>query len=135
VRKREYDRAGHLVRDGGRTLRYDTLGRLTSTTDAKAGTVSYGYGPDGMISSRSQAGTTTTFLWDSLAVTPRLLRAVTTTSDGTSTVAYAHGVGLAQVVVDGAAQSVHQDALGSLTTLTADGVEIANARYEPFGRP
>jgi RHS repeat-associated protein len=41
---------------------------------------------------------------------------------------------LAQVVVDGAAQSVHQDALGSLTTLTADGVEIANARYEPFGR-
>ena len=116
---------------GSTSYQWDGRGRLTQATLANGQTVSYSYDASGRRASRTQGGSTTTFLYNGPAVV------LDRSTDG-STVDYLGGPGVDNLLrqqssVTGAVYFA-QDHLGSTVGLmNASGGVVESHHYEPFG--
>jgi RHS repeat-associated protein len=110
------------------TYAYDQAGRLTATTGAV--TSSYTYDGDGLRTSSTIEGATSTFTWNHAGAHPLAMK------DGTNAYVYGpNGLPLAhQDIATGEIAYYHRDQLGSTRLLTAaDGTTLGTATYDPHG--
>lgn len=110
------------------TYVYDQANRLTATTGAI--TSSYTYDGNGLRTSSTIQGATSTFTWSHAGALPLIL------NDGTNAYIYGpDGLPLAhQNVGTGQVTYYHHDQLGSTRLLTAaDGATLGAATYDPYG--
>ena len=107
------------------TLGYDQANRLTSYD----GIATYGYNGDGLRTTKTIAGVTSAFTWDSSGELPLLL------VDGDTNYIYGPGgLPLARIDSTGETLYYHQDQLGSTRALTdSTGAVVATYTYDPFG--
>lgn len=96
----------------------------TPTTQA-----SYAYNGDGLRTTKTVAGATNRFTWDSVGTLPLLL------SDGTNSYIYGpHGLPIQQVATDGTTLWFHHDQIGSTRLLTdSTGAIAATHTYDAYG--
>jgi YD repeat-containing protein len=107
-----------------RTASYDGLGRKTSETTPEAGTVSYVYNNDGLVTSRTDArGVVTAYTYDGVS----RLKTISYTTTGTSAAATA---AVEYFYDEGGAAA---NAMGRLTRIT-DGAGTETYQYDLLGR-
>jgi RHS repeat-associated protein len=106
-------------------------GYFTSAADTD--TYTYTYDVDGLRSSKTGPGGTTTYDWDKTGALPLLIAE----STGTDTTRYIYGPGdiaYQQTNPDGTATYLHHDQLGSTRLLTNElGAATGSATYNPYG--
>jgi RHS repeat-associated protein len=92
-------------------------------------TTTYAYNGDGLRMSKTVAGTTSSFTWDTSGGLPMLL------DDGTNSYIYGpDGLPLEQIDRAGVVTWYHHDQLGSTRTLTSStGAVVGTATYDPYG--
>jgi len=110
---------------------YDQANRLTAVDTASA---AYAYNADGLRTTKTVSGTTTTFVWDKAAALPLLLRETEASND----TYYLYGPGdvpYAQIADDTTTTTyLHHDQLGSIRLLTnGSGVTTGAATYDAYG--
>jgi RHS repeat-associated protein len=133
-------------RSGSSVYAYDTRGNRTSSTPLAGSQSAYGYDQanrlisapgatyayngDGLRTSKTVAGTTARFTWDTSGGMPMLL------DDGTYSYIYGpDGLPLEQIDRAGVVTWYHHDQLGSTRTLTSStGAVVGTATYDSYGR-
>lgn len=106
---------------------------LTEVTSQKGSaplTVSYAYGADNLLQTRTEGGSTEQFVWDTSRAIPAIL------SDGKYEYVYSQDrVPLAQIeIATGTVTYLHKDLTGSVTASTdANGGLIGTVDYSPYG--
>jgi RHS repeat-associated protein len=98
-------------------------------------TTTYTYNPDGLRTTKTTAGTTTSFAWDHTTSTPQLISE--TTGANTSYYLYGpDGLPYAQITQTGTVTYLHHDQLGSTRLATNPaGAVTGAATYDPYGQP
>lgn len=134
-----FDRRGNRTGSGPaagsatRTYSYDAANRLTAFSGGTAG--AYSYDGDGLRTSKTVDGATTSYAWDASSSLPLLIQE----KIGTSATRYVYGPGglvLESVDPTAAVTYYHQDALGSTRLLTdSTGAAVGTFAYDPFGQP
>ncbi|WIX90340.1 RHS repeat-associated core domain-containing protein [Amycolatopsis sp. DG1A-15b] len=119
-----FDVLGERTKAGTTTYGYNQAGQLTSYTGANS--AAYAYNGDGMRTSKTVGGATTTFVWDS-APTQNLL------SDGVNS--YLYGPGGLPIEQIGAASFwfVHDQVGSTIGLLDSAGAVAATYSYSPYG--
>ncbi len=128
-----YDANGNMTStQGGWTLGYDVVNRLTSATKSGQSSQAYVYDHSGRRISKTVGTTTTNYLMDGSDVAGEY------NGDWTTTQAlYTHGGGTDDPllrVAAGVASYFHQDGLGSVVaTSNASGVSTGTQRFDSYG--
>ena len=121
-----WSNADRLTSRGSDSFTYDPLDRMLSSTVATVGRT-YTYNGDGMLQSRADASSGTTFLWDPSSAPSPLLQV---NSDR-----LIYGLGPLYVVrADGSTSSLVRDAPGSVRAeVSQSGTVTASFRYRAYG--
>lgn len=125
-----WDADGNMLSKGGMTFTYDAANRLTRVISGTT-TVDFVYDGDGRRASKTVNGTTTGYIYDTIAG----LAYVLTEQTGGNTTLYTYGADLiAQTAPDGAQSYYHADGLGSTRALTGGSGQVtARYSYDVFG--
>lgn len=116
--------SAQLLTGAATTLGYNQANRLTSY----GSTASYSYNGDGLRTSKTVSGVTTSETWDITGTVPTLL------TDGSTAYVYGpDGLPLEQITTSGTLY-YHHDQLGSTRALTSSsGAVVASYSYDPYG--
>lgn len=121
-----WSNADRLTARGADTFGYDALDRLTSSTVAGTSRT-YAYSGDGLLQSRTQGASTTSFLWDLGTAPQRLLQV------GGDRLVYGLGP-LYAIKSDGTALTFARDAQKSIRAETnSSGSVTGSFRYRAYG--
>jgi len=130
----QQDALGRRVADVDRSYSWDLLGRLRSYAEGVRA-VSFSYDAFGYPISRSEAGLTTSYVWNYALALPSVQ---VIARDGVTASRYVHlpnGRLLYAVTADGARRFYHYDEMGNTLFLTDDDGMVTDAyAYTPFGR-
>ena len=110
---------------------YDQANRLTGIDTADA---TYGYGPDGLRTTKTVSSQATSYVWDKAAKDPLLV----VETEGSNSSYYLYGPGdepYAQIANDTTTTTyLHHDQLGSIRLLTdSSGSQTGAATYDAYG--
>jgi RHS repeat-associated protein len=123
-----WDGADRLTVRGSDHFSYDPLSRMTAATVAGVSRT-YGYDGDGLLRSRTQGPTTTTFTYDASVAPAPLLQS------GTERLVYGLGP-LYQVHPTGTYDTLVRDGLGSIRlTVSGTGAVTGGFDYTAYGAP
>ncbi|MGI8806434.1 MAG: RHS repeat-associated core domain-containing protein [Acidimicrobiales bacterium] len=109
---------------------FDVAGYITTEAPTPAVVSTYAYDGDGLRTSKTVAGVTTSFTWEASSGMPRLI------DDGTNFYLYGpDGSPLSHIDRSNVVTWYHHDQLGSTRVLSNNaGARVATATYDPYGR-
>jgi RHS repeat-associated protein len=125
-----WDADGNMLTKGGMAFTFDAINRLTGVVSGTLN-VGYTYDGDGRRASKNVNGTSTQYVYDTIAGLAYVLAEQT----GISTTTYTYGTDLVALTAPDATQSYyHYDGLGSTRALSnGSGQVTARYSYDAFG--
>ncbi|WP_432855272.1 RHS repeat domain-containing protein [Amycolatopsis sp. CA-161197] len=121
-----FDGVGNRKTAGSATYGYDQAARLTTFTGPST-SATYRYNGDGLRTSKTVGGVTTTFVWDN-GGTPNIL------TDGTTSYLYGPGrLPIEQIGTSSSSWFVHDQIGSTLALLDGAGAVAGSYTYTPYG--